>query len=69
MTAWDAGKVTKEVNGAIFEDFSDLKFSVRLSLTENNGDAEWRISVTPGDDSGFVEWVEFSSVTLPSLLE
>lgn len=56
LTAFDAGRVTEEADGAIFEGFADPKLSVRLSLIENNDDAEWRISVTPGDDSRYIPY-------------
>ena len=73
LTAYDAKNVTLTENGAIYTDFclsemntvSSLRVSV--SLLSRNGEAEWRISVLPADDSVFVEWVDYPLVSLTKL--
>jgi hypothetical protein len=66
VTAADARACTETEDGACYSDFLMLPLSVDATLKEENGEAAWRIAVTP--PSGFfVEWVEYPLVTLPSL--
>ena len=63
----EAKLCTPTADGAIYGDFSSADISVRASITDENGEAAWRISVTPNDSNYFVEWVDFPSVILPAL--
>ena len=65
----DAKKCTETKTGALYTDFSGANLSVEVFLTEEQGEAAWRISATPGNDGYFVEWVDFPPITLPKLAE
>ena len=70
LAAYDAKKVVLTEDGAVYSDFSEsvpFGLSVRIFLREVCGEAEWRIAVTPADDSAFVEWVDFPLVSLTKL--
>ncbi len=74
FTAYDAQEVTLTEDGAIYTAFTSSDLPVEqanlktvISLCENGGEAEWRISVTPADESVFVEWVDFPLVSLTCL--
>ncbi len=63
----DARLCTEQEDGAIYSDFSTADVAVRVRLSDENGEAAWRIAVTPEDARYFVEWVDFPPVTLPRL--
>ena len=65
FTSFDAGQITETDDGAIYSGFGLASLSVRVYLTNENGDAAWRISVDPGSDYYFAEWVDFPLITLP----
>ena len=54
---------------AVYSDFGmpDGDISVSVALKDNDGEAEWCVSVAPSNDSMLVEWVEFPTVNLPAL--
>lgn len=68
-TSYDAVHCTQTENGAIYSGFSCLDVSVRIYLTDERGEAAWRIAVAPHNDRYFVEWVDFPPVHLPALKE
>ena len=63
----DARCCTATEDGAIYTKFPEAVESVRVRLTDENGEAAWRIEVTPVSDDYFVEWVDLAPVTLPAL--
>ena len=65
----DARTCIEEPNGALYKDFAAANISVRVYLTEENGEAAWRISAKPSDGRYFFEWVELAPVTLPALTD
>lgn len=67
--AYGAKACVETEDGAIYKDFENADLSVRVYLTEENGDAAWRISVMPNDKDSFVEWVEFPKIALPALVD
>lgn len=69
FTSYDAKQVTETSDGAIYSGFSLASLSIKVRLTDENGEAAFRISVTPGNSSYFVEWVDFPGITLPPLEE
>ena len=69
LDASDAKNREETTNGAIYSGFSAANISVRINVTDENGEAAWRIAVTPKDDRYFVEWVDFPYVSLPALKE
>ena len=63
----DAAKVEEKDGGAEYRGFGKgelSELSVRISLTEKDDEAEWRISVFVPSKELLCEWVEFPSVTL-----
>ena len=68
-TAYDAKSCVETENGTIYDGFEKADFSVIVCLTEECGEAAWRISVIPGNDEFFVEWVEFPKINLPVLID
>ena len=68
VTPDDARACTENEDGALYTDFSPLKLSVSITLKEENGEAAFRIAVTPPSDF-FVEWVDFPPVTVPALAD
>ncbi|MBR3715928.1 MAG: hypothetical protein IKM18_08480 [Clostridia bacterium] len=67
VTAFDANSCEETDEGALYDDFSSADISAYVTLTDENGEAAWRIAVTPKSDRYFVEWVEFPLITLPPL--
>ena len=67
LTAYDAKTCTETADGAVYSDFPCADISVCVKLTDENGEAAWRICVTPNDSNYFVEWVDFPTITLPEL--
>ena len=67
LSAYDAKKKTPTADGAIYTDFPSIDVSVRIHLSDENGEAAWRIEVTPNTSEYFVEWTDFPLVTLPNL--
>ena len=64
VTSFDALFCSETEDGAIYTGFDpDIAVSVRLN--DENGEAAWRIKVTPRNEDYFVEWVDFPSITLP----
>ena len=68
-TAYDAKRCVETEDGAIYDGFQHADISVIVCLTEECGEAAWRISVIPGNDEFFVEWVEFPKINLPALID
>ena len=68
-TAYDAKKRVETEDGAIYDGFEKADLSVRVYLTEEHGEAAWRISVMPKNDDVLVEWVEFPKINLPMLVD
>ena len=66
VTSCEAGSCQITNDGAIYDGFS-VDISVRVFLACDNGEASWRINVTPKNENFFAEWVEFPSLTLPRL--
>ena len=57
-------------DGASYTDFAlHPHLSVRVYLTEEKGEAAWRVAVEPGDDEHLVEWIDFPLAILPPLKE
>ena len=69
VTAYDANRCVETDDGALYDDFSLTDISVHVTLMNENGEAAWRIAVTPKSDRYFVEWVEFPPIVLPALQE
>ncbi len=69
LTSYDARTCIEKDDGAIYTDFSGADISVRICLTDEDGEAAWRIAVKPESNDYFVEWVEFPPVILPDLKE
>ena len=74
LNTYDAKACERTEDGAVYTDFqkeacnvSLSGLSVRVRLTEENGEAAWRVSVTPNTDELLVEWIDFPMVTLPAL--
>ena len=67
LTAYDADTCVKTDDGAFFDGFSCADISVYVTLTNENGEAAWRIAVSPKSNRYFVEWVEFPPISLPPL--
>ena len=67
LSAYDAKKCELACDGAIYSDFPIVGVAVRVSVSDKNGEAEWHVSVDPGSDKFFVEWVDFPLVNLPAL--
>ena len=66
LTPHDAAFCQIVEDGARYGGFQpDISVSVRL--TNEGGEAAWRIKIIPASDQYLVEWVEFPSVTLPAL--
>ncbi len=68
LTSYDARLCAEQKDGALYSDFPLADISVRICLNDENGEAAWRISVTPQNDSYFVEWVDFPKINLPKLV-
>lgn len=69
-SAYDAAACRETADGATYTDFVAVPgLKVQVHLTNENGEAAWRIDVTPGDTDHLVEWVDFPLVTLPTLTE
>ena len=66
LTAYDAETCTPTEDGAIYG-FSAAALSVAVHLTDEGGEAAWRISATPQNEDFLVEWVEFPKINLPLL--
>ena len=76
LSVSDAKSCRADRGGALYSDFSladckeDLSsLAVRVSLTDEDGDAAWRISVTNKNDNLAIEWVDFAQVSLPTLCD
>ena len=57
---------------ALSEDGKDILLNgltVKVSLSNEGGNAAWRISADPGDKCCFIEWVEFPLALFPKLSE
>ncbi|MBE6593312.1 MAG: hypothetical protein E7642_04890 [Ruminococcaceae bacterium] len=67
INTYDAKSCVETDNGAIYTDFTNAALSVRVTLTNENGEAAWRIAVSPLNNEFFVEWVDFPTITLPEL--
>ena len=69
ITAYDANTCVETEDGALYDGFSLADVSVRVTLRNEDGEAAWRIAITPKSNRYFVEWVEFPPITLPTLKE
>jgi len=68
--AYSAKECTLTENGAVYSDFDGFDgLTVRVSLGDSDGEADWRICVDPGSRDKLVEWVDFPLVNLPALKE
>lgn len=68
-SAYDAATCTETEDGAVYTDFAAMPgLTATVHLTNEAGEAAWRIDVTPDADH-VVEWVDFPLVTLPTLVE
>ncbi len=73
FTAHDAITCVPTTHGAAYQGFRSPDGEIaealvaEVFLTEEEGNAVWRISVTPPHEEYFVEWVDFPCVTLPDL--
>ncbi len=68
LSASDANTVTETENGAIYSDFCE-GISVRIFITDEKGEAAFRISATPSDKTLLIEWIDFPGIVLPPLRE
>lgn len=74
LSTYEAASCLETGDGAVYSEFRGYPdgtqpwaLSVRVHLTEANGQAAWRISVTEASGAYFAEWVDFPLVTLPPL--
>ena len=72
VSASDAKAKEETEFGGLYEDFSAVlpslkNMSARVFLNGKNGEAEWRISVSAGDASMLVEWIDLVPLCLPRL--
>ena len=68
LTPHDAKSCELTEFGAKYSEFQE-NITVDVLLNNENGEAAWRITVTPSNDNYFVEWVEFPSISLPHLID
>ena len=69
VSSYDAASCIEIENGAVYTGFSGADISVRVCFASENGEAAWRIAVTPASERYFVEWVDLLPLTLPPLVE
>ena len=69
VSAFDAKSREETENGAVYSGFEGIPARVTVSLTDEGGDAAWRIAVDPNTDELCAEWVDFPLVCLPPLAE
>lgn len=74
LSAYDAKQCAETENGAVYTGFSlpqaDVSLPamrVQVSLTDENGEAAWRIAVETNDQHLLTEWVDFPLLSLPRL--
>ena len=65
--AYEAASRVQTEDGGEYRDFPIEGLSVRVFLTETNGAANWRISLSMDNADYFAEWVDFPLVKLPAL--
>lgn len=63
----DAHVCEEKEDGAVYTDFSAAEISVRVYLSNEDGEAAWRITITPQDSRYFAEWVDFPTISLSKL--
>ncbi len=71
LTAKDAAKAEVSEDGALFGGFSapdgySIGATVRVFLTEEEGELAWRVRVDGVDTDRLLEWIDFPLLTLPS---
>ena len=67
LTAYDAASREETRDGAVYSDFPLAGLSAKVSLTEKQDAAAWRIKLVVDNPGYFAEWVDFPLVTLPAL--
>ena len=67
--SFDTKNCKETKNGANYSVFGEKDVSVEVYITEENGEANFKIKATPASNDYFVEWVEFPHITLPKLIE
>ena len=69
VNAYDSKKCVITEDGAIYSDFDVAIDRVQVRLTDEQGDAAWRIEVFAQSDTHCFEYVDFPPINLPTLLE
>lgn len=69
LSSYDAKKVTLTDCGAEYSAFDNFDVRVNARLRDVAGEAEWYVSVIPGNDDILVESVDFPLVNMPKLRE
>ena len=69
LSSYDAKKVTLTDCGAEYSGFDNFDVRVNARLRDVAGEAEWYVSVIPGNDDILVESVDFPLVNMPKLRE
>lgn len=69
-TVYDAAECRRTEDGAVYTGFASMPgLEVQVHITAENGEAAWRVEVTPGSEDWLAEWVDFPLITLPELKE
>ena len=74
FSALDARTIQETSDGAVYSDFENHTaeiqgLSVRVFLSDDNGNAAWRVAVEVKDGAYFVEWIDFPLLPLPALAD
>lgn len=67
LTAYDATSVKVDGSAAAYSGFEGSKLSVRVDISEVDGEASFRIFADPGEREKIIEWVDFPLMRLPAL--